>query len=490
MNFDYVDMLLRFDRLGIPDGKYAGDTSLSDVSFPLLSENIFRKKVRFSPLSNQNLLLLYDGETGLDVFNYVLPSFARFEQRFPNSGFRAHYRFFDSGLLESAFDSSKVSKTVKTVKIAENAKNGGFSEFLADLRAVVEYRLEKAREEGLAEAIFDPADLFFLNLDNPNVSAVLSSNEGTTKENLSYLLSEGKAGRVFLALVAEKMSAIPEYVFPLVSMGVFVGENQRLMEPYLKQGDFGTLVKAGENSIPDAMFFDKDTDRAGYGYLHFRRLSPKRSLEKILSDGNWENYLNFLDTLENGENDGDSRVPTDGLELSSKRAKIVSRINSEFSQSLSQILSDGVEKSETRENSEIMGENTEPTDSSNSDFLALTQRKVGFSAPVGNGENDESALKMLRPVFKGMAYPGLDSSRVGRNDETGENKTVDSDGGLSQFLEVVDSGRAGLSQMSQNLPKTNYSYIKESEIVGFTATVQYNESISEKNALLAKFEKN
>ena len=97
---------------------------------------------------------------------------------------------------------------------------------------------------------------------------------------------------------------------------------------------------------------------------------------------------------------------------------------------------------------------------------------------------------MLRPVFKGMAYPGLDSSRVGVNDETGETITIDSDGGLSRFLEVVDSGRAGLSQMSQNLPKTNYSYIKESEIVGFTATVQYNESISEKNALLAEFEKN
>lgn len=481
MTFDYVDMLLRFDRLGIPDGKYAGDTSLSDVSFPLLSENIFRKKVRFSPLSNQNLLLLYDGDTGLDVFNYVLPSFARFEQKHPNSGFRAHYRFFDSGLLESAFGSSKVSKTVKTTKIAENAKNGGFSEFLADLRAVVEYRLGKAREEGLSEAIFEPADLFFLNLDNPNVSTVLSSPDGSVRENLSFLLSEGKVGRVFLALVAEKMSTIPEYVFPLVSMGVFVGENQRLMEPYLKQGDFGTLVRAGENSIPDAMFFDRATDRAGYGYLHFRRLSPKRSLEKILSDGNWENYLNFLDTLGNGENDGNSRVPTDGLELSSKRAKIVSRINSEFSRSLSQNLPEGVEKSETRENGEITGKNTEPADSSNSDFLALTQGKVGF---------DKTGMRVLRPVFKGMALPGLDSGKAEGNDETGESKAVDSDGGLSQFLEVVDSGRAGLSQMSQNLPKTNYSYIKESEIVGFTATVQYNESISKKNALLAEFEKN
>ena len=109
-----------------------------------------------------------------------------------------------------------------------------------------------------------------------------------------------------------------------------------------------SLVKAGENSIPDAMFFDKATDRAGYGYLHFRRLSPKRSLEKILSEGNWENYLNFLDTLGNGENEEGSNVPTDVLELSSKRAKIVSRINNEFSRSLGQILPDGVEKAEMR----------------------------------------------------------------------------------------------------------------------------------------------
>lgn len=273
-------------RLGVPFEEKWKRPDINEVQVAM-----FRKRGKlftWRPMIDPHIAIFYDDPVILGDALEQIDLSSTSTPKVERNSLRAYwYSFSHSEALETAKDTLSTSK-VRFYPF-------GLESLLEDIEKFRQEREGLRISHGQWVHPSVGATLFIVDLDSAHKEEVKRVVDSGL---LEHLLFKGHPDRVYLMLVSKDASSVPPEIFPLVEFGCFMGDNEKFVNPYIKDTTFihDPLVFRDSRG----KFYSKWRDESGD--LYDKRYSLNTIGKKVTSQRDVErgDFLNWIEGLDDG----------------------------------------------------------------------------------------------------------------------------------------------------------------------------------------------